>query len=310
MKRIVSRLVPVSVKEAIKRSSLVPVSVKEAIKRTSFYNVWSARRLATTSKRIDICASQIAHMLHLSSHGGVEDAVCLEIGSGWVLSHALVFHLLGARKVIATDLSPHAQPRFLADALKHAVTYLPRDVLAPFSSHSRIRRRMDDLLQIRNFSFDALKNIGIEYVSPVDLARQKIDVEVDLVFSISVMEHVPCEDVPLLLANLGEMLCPGGAMLHAIHLEDHKDFSNHPFAFLSLPEALYSRDQQSDRGNRLRCSEWARLFGSVPETTTETIYAYHRRNVPLPTEIDASVCHCDEEDLRVSHVGMYTRKHQ
>jgi hypothetical protein len=296
MKRIVSRL--------------IPVSVKEAIKHSSHYERRSARRLAVTSKRIDICASQIAHLLHLSSHGPVQDMVCLEVGSGWVLSHALVFHLLGARKVIATDLLPHAHMRVLADALRQAVTSLPRDVLAPFSDHSRIRERMDNLLQIDNFSFDALKSIGIEYVSPVDLARQKIDVKVDLVYSLSVLEHVPCEDVPPLLANLGEMLSPGGAMLHAIHLEDHRDFSNHPFAFLSLPQALYSRDQQSVRGNRLRRSEWVRLFQNVAGTTTKTIFAYHRRNRPLPTEIDASVCHSDEEDLRVSHVGMYTRKLQ
>lgn len=77
-------------------SKLIPVSVKKAIKRSSVYDVYElrvARRLAATSKRIDICAAQIAHLLHLSSHGPVENMVCLEVGSGWVLSHALVFHL-------------------------------------------------------------------------------------------------------------------------------------------------------------------------------------------------------------------------
>lgn len=219
------------------------------------------------------------------------------------------FIFLGAKKVIATDLLPHAHPRVLTDTLRHAVTSLPRDVLAPFSDHSRIRERMDNLLSIDKFSFDALKSIGIEYVSPVNLARQKIDAKVDLIYSLSVLEHVPCEDVPLLLANLGEMLSPGGTMLHEIHLEDHEFISNHPFAFLSVSGDIYSRDQQSARGNRLRYSEWTRLFDDITGTTTKTIYMYYRRNKPLPREIDASVCYADEEDLRVSHVGMFTRKH-
>ena len=289
-------------------SRLIPLTLREMLYRSSFYELRSARRLAVTSKRVDICAAQIAHLLHLSSHGSVQDKICLEIGSGWVLSHALVFYLLGAKEVIVTDLKRHAHPSVLSRALRQADASLLRDILAPFSEHSQIRERLDKLLRIDKFSFDAIKSFGIEYISPVDLARQRIDRRVDLVYSISVLEHVPCEDLPPVLANLGKMLSPEGAMLHAIHLEDHGDIGNQPFAFLTLPEALYSRDQQSARGNRIRLSEWERLFHNVPDTTTKVIYAYHRRDKPLPTEIDSSVSYSDEEDLKVSHIGIYTRR--
>jgi hypothetical protein len=233
--------------------------------------------------------------------------VCLELGSGWVLSHALVFYLLGAKRIVTTDVIPFAMPSVLRHAVTQAVASLPRDVLAPFADHSFIRDRMDNLLSINEFSFDALKRLGIEYVSPVDLARQKMDVQVDLIYSNSVLEHVPCEDVAPLLANLSEMLSPRGTMLHSFHLEDHRDFSQ-PFAFLTIPASSYSRDLQSARGNRLRSSEWTRLFSEIPLTTTKTMYMHHRRDRPLPREIDPSIRYLDDEDLRVSHRGTVTRK--
>lgn len=288
-------------------SDILPAGVKDAISRSSFYNVRAARHLARTAKRIDICAAQIAHLLHLASHRPVKDLVCFEIGSGWVLSHALVFHLLGAKKVITTDVVPHAQPGVLHEAVKQAVAALPRDILAPFEDHTVLRERMDNLLSIPKFTFEILEKLGIEYVSPVDAAGKKPDFKVDLIYSMSVMEHVPCDDVAPLLANLAEMLNPGGTMLHAIHLEDHRDF-NDPFAFLALPADSYPRHQQSGRGNRIRGSEWDKLFVQIPRTTTKTLYTYHRRNRPLPQKIDASIRHMDEEDLRISHVGTLTEK--
>ena len=288
-------------------SDILPAGVKSAISRSSFYNVRAARHLAGTSKRIDICSAQIAHLLNLACIGPVRGMVCLEVGAGWLLSHALVFHLLGAKKVITTDIVPHAQPGVLHGAVKQAVAALPRDILAPFEDHSLVRERMNNLMSIRKFSFDTLKNLGIEYMSPVDLAREKLDVRADLIYSLSVLEHVPCDDVGPLLRNLAEMLSPGGVMLHAIHLEDHRDFGQ-PFAFLSLPGESYTRHQQSGRGNRLRASEWDRLFSETPGTSTKTLYTYHRRDRALPREIDRSVRYVDEEDLRVSHVGTLTRK--
>lgn len=285
---------------------LIPVSIKSILNRYG-YELYSAHQMASTSKRLDICAAQIAQMLHLSTHGPLENKVCLEIGAGWVLSHALIFYLLGAKKVITTDLSPHAHPRVLKDAVRKSIISIPRDILAPFSDHSQIRERMDNLLCIDNFSLEVLRGIGIEYISPVDLARDKLNEPVDFIYSVSVLEHVPCQDISLLLSNCSAMLSPEGTMLHAFHLEDHQGF-NSPFDFLSQPENTYTREQQSNRGNRIRSSQWMRLFNEIPGTTSKPIWVYHRRDKPLPQWIDSSISYVDEEDLRVSHLCMFTKK--
>lgn len=289
-------------------SRLLPSALKQKIRQSHYYTHRTAVGLASSSKRIDVCSAQFAHVLHLSKHPPIEGKTCLEIGAGWVLTHALVCYLLGARRVIATDIVACAQPDTISFALRDAVASIPRDILAPFSDYSRIRERFDRLTSISRFSFETLRELGIEYRSPVDFAAEKVNTPVDFIYSQSVLEHVPTEDVPALLSNLAESLNQGGSMIHCIHLEDHRDSSRHPFDFLSVPGERYTRELQSARGNRIRCSEWRRLFGNLEGMKTELLFGYSRPEMPLPESIDPSVPHHDDHDLRTSHIGVYARK--
>jgi cyclopropane fatty-acyl-phospholipid synthase-like methyltransferase len=266
--------------------------------------------LASSSKRIDICSAQFAHIFHLSKHPSIEGKTCLEIGAGWVLTHALVCYLLGAKKIIATDIVPYAFPDVIPLALKDSIASIPRDILAPFSDHSHIRERFNRLLSISKFSFDTLKEFGIEYQSPIDFSTEKVSLSFDFIYSNSVLEHIYIDDIPVLLNNLIEILNKGGAMIHCIHLEDHKDTNRDPFDFLTIPGDQYTRKLQSERGNRIRCSEWRRIFGGLEGTTTDFIYSYARLDKALPKSIDRSISYDDEHDLRTSHIGVYTRKEE
>src|SRR5687767_12170533 len=85
---------------------------------------------ARTSKRLDIAAAQIADVFHLAGFRGkypLKEKVATEIGSGWVLSHSLVFWLLGAKRCIATDIASMARPESLRLALDNSVLSLVRD---------------------------------------------------------------------------------------------------------------------------------------------------------------------------------------
>ena len=289
-------------------SKLLPDGLKRRIRQSNYCTQRSAIRLASSSKRIDICSAQFAQIFHLSNHPSIEGKTCLEIGAGWVLTHALVCYLLGAKRVIATDVVPCARPEAITSALRKAIHSIPRDILAPFSDHSRIRERYDRLLSISKLSFDTLKELGIEYQSPVDFAAEKINTSVDFIYSYSVLEHVPNDDVSALLNNLVESLNQSGTMIHCIHLEDHKDIKRNPFDFMKIAENQYTREIQSERGNRIRCSEWKRIFDGLEGTDTNFIYSYSRLDKSLPESIDPSISYCDEHDLRTSHIGVYTRK--
>ncbi|HHS13418.1 MAG TPA: hypothetical protein ENN03_06575 [bacterium] len=289
-------------------SRVIPKSVKQKIRQSSFLERRYGRKFARTSKRIDICAAQFAHFFHLGGLGSIEGKTCLEIGSGWVLSHALVCYLMGAKRVVATDILPHAQPKLIRDSIQNAVIYIPREILAPFGDHSRLRHRTNIIQEIKNFSFEELEKLGIEYQSPVDFSCQKLDIKADLIFSFSVLEHVAREDIQNLLINAADILSDEGSMIHEIHLEDHLNFHQDPFAFFTLPASSYGREKQGSRGNRIRYSEWLRIFQSIPNTVSRPLYAHRRVDKPFPERIDPSIVHTGEDDLRVSHVGMITRK--
>ncbi len=291
-----------------KIENLLPASLHRRILHSKLADRYRARRLALTGKRLDLCAAQMAHLFHCGSVAGIEGKRCLEFGAGWVLSHSLTMYLLGAKEVIATDLFPIASPKNLRQAIHAAERSVVQDVLAPFSEHARVRDRLNRLLSIRNFSFESLRALGITYLSPVDLSTPPIDLEVDFIFSLSVLEHVLLGDIAPLLTNLGEMLECGGSMINCIHLEDHRDIVEKPFAFLGLTQDQWPSDQASRYGNRVRASKWQGLFGAVQDTNSAPIYRYHRRDRPLPQRIDSSVSYEDEEDLRCSHVGILTKK--
>ena len=96
-------------------------------------------------------------------------------------------------------------------------------------------------------------------------------------------------------------------MIHHIHLEDHKNINNNPFAFLSLEEKVYSRELQNAQGNRIRSSQWQSIF-SQTGLGFEVFYEWSRLDKELPEIIDSSISYENENDLRTSHIGIYGEK--
>lgn len=290
---------------------ILPRRIKDRLKRWREFQDWRAGRLAAGSKRLDLTAAQTAHALHLMGLAGknyFQDKVVLEIGSGWVLSHALVFYLLGARQVIATDIEAHASFKSLGAAIHGSTLSAALEFLSPFEDHHLIRRRVADLFKQPEITEEVLQNIGISYVAPIDLARQELPVRPDFIYSYSVLEHVPIDDLRALVNNLLGALSQEGLMFHHIHLEDHRDIDYAPFAFLDKPESGFDKQQQSRRGNRLRASGWRRLFMGLDQADFEFLYSWRREGFSLPERIDPSVSYEDENDLRISHIGVTLRR--
>ncbi len=280
----------------------------QAVNQTKIVNDIKAKHLATTHKRLDVSAAEIAHVLHLVPELNLKDKVCLEIGSGWVLSYALIFHLLGARKVIATDIAPLANPARLHDALHQATDYIIRDILSAFGDHEEIRERLDNLLAIKRFDEESLARLGITYLAPCDFAAGKFTEEVDYIFSRSVMNHLPRNLVGVIVQNLYDSLRSGGIMTSDIHLEDVKCFDHSPFAFYEISAAEYLPAYDGLRGNRIRAGEWGALFAQLANGQSRTYYQWRRNPDVLPEKIDPSINAMSVDDLRTSHVGIVVRK--
>ena len=85
------------------------------------------------------------------------------------------------------------------------------------------------------------------------------DASVDLVLSSSVLEHV--RDLRGLLAEVGRVLRPGGAMLHLVDYRDH--FFKYPFHFLQFSETVWERWLDPGDLPRWRLSGQLRMLGEM-----------------------------------------------
>lgn len=268
-----------------------------------------AFQLARTTKRLDLVAAQVARALHLAGRPRLEGASVLELGAGWVLSHSLVFHLLGARRVVASDVERHAQPGALRAAIAECEPSLVMEQLNPFADPAGVRERVDRLRRLGDLTAPALARLGIEYRAPQDLAAAPHGGDVvDVIYSNSVLEHVPVDRCSGLVSALLARLAPDGQMLHAIHLEDHASIERSPFAFLAEDAGAFGEEEQGRRGNRLRASAWLTLLKAGGTAEVTVLFAASRAASLLPARIDPRVAFEDELDLRTSHLLLRVRR--
>jgi SAM-dependent methyltransferase len=287
---------------------IIPDRIKVLAQRNQIYNRYAARRLARRARRLDLCAAQFAHLLHRIPELSLENARCLEIGSGWVLTHPLVCYLLGARSVTAVDILPLAHPASLRDAVRESDASLVREVLSPYSPYEIVRARLAMLQGINRFTFDTLDQLGIRYVAPSDLVNEPPAGPFECIYSFDVLEHVPRKDLTTVLANLGQSLAPGGCMVHEIHTEDHRDSKREPFAFLSEPQGSYPETSEMLRGNRMRKNAWRSVLEDIPGMNFTFLYEWYRDDGKVPDRIDPSIFATDDRDLRIAYLGVMGMK--
>ncbi|GAU83459.1 hypothetical protein BIWAKO_03385 [Bosea sp. BIWAKO-01] len=267
--------------------------------------LWAWHR-ARGDKRVDRIAPGLATLIR-DACGSVEGHSCLEFGSGHLLSEALVFWLAGAARVVALDYYPLLRLRFA----RRAFVYADRDALlralAPVAPAVAVAERIARLDQLGNWTPEALSELGIDYVAPADFSREtEFAGSFDLVHSTSVLEHLPLAHSTAIVANVQAALCPGGVALHAIHLEDHLDFRRNPLAFLAADTDWRESDADA-RGNRLRASDWLRIFRSLPAAQVEILWEVVREDAPLPRTLDSAFAGYAERDLRIGGIMLAVR---
>ncbi len=228
---------------------------------SSKFNKVIAKRDALGKCRMDRTANMFCEGLLASGISGIESKRCLEIGTGYVGSTAVVMWLLGAETVTSIDLNP----LFVLDALKESILFVKKDDLANVlrkhvGSEQSLARRVDDLYLWANHKGDTLPYF-FSYLSPFDILTDKLNSEFDFIYSVSTLEHIPRRLVAQVLEKMASQLAKNGVELHSIDLADHFDIKGNPLGFLGLGNEQYSDDSEADsRGNRIRASEWLNLF--------------------------------------------------
>lgn len=259
-----------------------------------------ARDHARGKKRLDRVAEALTAVLAQAGVTSLRGLSCLEFGAGYVPTEALVFHLLGAARSVATDYNAIAQFDHLVMAARTADRARVLSLLSPYADGVDLEERLDCILASDPETARHIIAERISYLAPHDMSAQALSPPFDFIHSVSVFEHLPVPLAPPILDNLVHSLAADGLMITEIDLRDHRDLEKAPLAFLSARDD-YNPDTDFDRrGNRLRCSAWLAMFARQSLITTRPIYQRKMEERFLPDGISPE----EIEDVLTSWVGL------
>lgn len=120
----------------------------------------------------------------------------LEIGTGWYLTLPVCFYLAGARSCQTFDLHRHLNWSMTSRMLRRLEVHLPAIAAASEQSPGTVTGAHNQLLNCRSLD-ELLDKTNIRYSAPSDAKHTELPgASVDVVFSNSVLEHVPPERHP------------------------------------------------------------------------------------------------------------------
>ncbi len=158
----------------------------------------------------------------------------LEIGTGWHPALPLCFALAGADSIATFDIV-----RLLGEAtsfrlLESLGKHIPKIAHWAGESPAGIAAKLMEYRRSRNLG-ELLARSRIEYFAPADgRATGLEDDSVDLVYSNSVLEHVPREVIGGLMKESFRVLKPGGLSMHNVGCNDHYAFFDKSISFVNF----------------------------------------------------------------------------
>ena len=244
----------------------------------------------------------------VKDYQSLEGADVLEIGTGWDGLSALSFYLMGARTVYTYDHVPHVRYRVLRTVLG-----LMEEEVAKISETTGIpeavlRERLARLEGADDVA-TVFRRANIFYKAPADAARSGMpDHSVDLIYSMTVLEHVPPRMVHALMVEAKRILRPHGVIFHMIGLGDHyarvgKGTSN--VNFLRYPERTW-RFWVLNRisyHNRIREKQFIEIFESHGATILWQKHTVDPKDIEVlkTLPVDKKFAGMTDEELAVKY---------
>lgn len=203
-------------------------------------------------------------MKYLAESGiSVIAARMMEIGTGWYPVLPICFLLAGADSVVTFDIVPHLTDSGLCKLLSAMEKRIPFIAEATDQSPETIVGRFAPLLRLQSRAA-LLQHRRIEYHAPADARSTGLESNsIDIVYSNSVLEHVPRETIAQLMNESYRVLKNGGVVMHNVACNDHYanfDKSISHVNFLRFDEHEWRFWNNSlQYQNRLRASEFLQL---------------------------------------------------
>ena len=225
----------------------------------------------------------------------------LEVGTGWIPTIPRMLKACGAERIILTDI----------ERLSDSTTF-------NYASNL-VEKSLDRLAEVSCAEQQLLKanlfRLNVEeYRCPPRLDELQSN-SVDLVYSRTVLEHIPEPVLRELLAEWRRRLRPGGFCIHLIDNSDHfehRDKSLSRLNFLTLSDRAwkFACFNPQNYQNRLRHSDCLKLFGN---TGYDLVYVDGKPDAQALADldhlaIDKKFAGYDREDLAILTSVIVARK--
>ncbi|MBP3985866.1 methyltransferase domain-containing protein [Pseudoxanthomonas helianthi] len=240
-----------------------------------------------------------------------------EIGTGWYPTFPFACYLAGAARITTYDLNPHLRADLTRACVETLERFLPVIAEAGGANPEAVRQRYDALRE-RILAGDDLETASsgvIHYRAPADATKTTLgEGEVDVVFSNSVLEHVPAEVIEAMYRESMRILAPGGIMFHSVNCGDHYAYVDrklHQLHYLRYSDRQWQRWNNAFLyQNRLRARYFvdeARALGFRIELNTATARPERLRQL-ASTPVHAQFAGIPPEELCITSVDFIARK--
>ncbi|MBP8811790.1 MAG: class I SAM-dependent methyltransferase [Kofleriaceae bacterium] len=198
----------------------------------------------------------------------VPGARMLEIGTGWYTLFPFALYAAGAARVVTVDLNRYLRRELTRQCVEVLARPEHIESLATTAGVSAgdVEHRLARVGRALAGGADvtAATDGVVEYHAPADASATTLaDGSIDIVFSNSVLEHVPAEVIAAIFAESKRLLPPRGVMIHGVNCGDHYAYSDksiNQLHYLTYSSARFAKWQNRFLyQNRLRAPDFTRL---------------------------------------------------
>lgn len=247
----------------------------------------------------------------------VDGATMLEIGTGWYPTFPLCLYFAGVAHLYTLDLTRHLKvdmTRLLADRVQAHVALIAREAGTSVEVLAAKQAKVIEALE-RGASIGAATGSIVDYRAPADAAETALPASsVDVVFSNSVLEHVPPTVIDAIFDEAMRILRPGGIMFHSVNCGDHyayTDRSIDQLHYLQFSDAEWERWNNAFLyQNRLRACDFtamAKRAGFAIEVDTSRASPERLKQLDAIT-VDPVFARYTREQVAITSIDFIARK--
>lgn len=238
-----------------------------------------------------------------------QDAVVLELGTGWYPIVPTMLYLNDFKKTISIDISNWMNLDRQIIAFQKIIAYYDQGLLASYADDIN-PEKVTELRTICSnrdrYTIDEVnKLINLEYLLMDATSLNFADETFDLICSNNTFEHVHKDVLAGILKEFKRVLKKGGVMSHFIDLSDHfahLDSSINIYNFLRFSKKQWAFiDNSIQPQNRMRWNDYLKMYTELGITVKEEDYRAGSQSLLNEVDVHEEYSEYSREELAISH---------